>query len=245
MKVASLWRHPIKSHGREAVDAVTLTAGQSMPWDRTWAVAHNAAKLEQDTWASCRNFIRVAAAPQLAAITAEVDEEAGKITLRHPTRPDLTFDPDAQPGALIGWASPLMPEGRAAPVDVVRLQDRGWTDSAFPSVSIANHASHRAVEQRVGHPLSIHRWRANIWFDGAPLWEEFDWVGRDVQIGDAVLRVAEPAERCMTTAANPETGRRDTDTLGALDTFGHRDFSVLAEVVQTGRVAVGDGISLL
>ena len=29
--VSSLWRHPIKSHGRESLDAVTLIAGQTMP----------------------------------------------------------------------------------------------------------------------------------------------------------------------------------------------------------------------
>ena len=39
-----LWRHPIKGHGVEAVGAVTLAAGATMPWDRVWAIAHEAAR---------------------------------------------------------------------------------------------------------------------------------------------------------------------------------------------------------
>ena len=40
-KVTQLWRHPVKSHGREALERVTLTAGETLPWDRLWAVAHD------------------------------------------------------------------------------------------------------------------------------------------------------------------------------------------------------------
>ena len=43
MRVSALWRHPIKGHGVEPVEGVTLTAGATMPWDRVWAIAHEAA----------------------------------------------------------------------------------------------------------------------------------------------------------------------------------------------------------
>ena len=45
-RVTALWRHPIKSHGREALTRARLTAGATMPWDRTWAVAHDAARTD-------------------------------------------------------------------------------------------------------------------------------------------------------------------------------------------------------
>ena len=50
--VSSLWRHPIKSHGREALEQVTLSAGQTMPGDRVWAVAHEASKADDSVWIS-------------------------------------------------------------------------------------------------------------------------------------------------------------------------------------------------
>jgi uncharacterized protein YcbX len=119
------------------------------------------------------------------------------------------------------------------------------TDSTYPSVSIMTDASHHAMATAMGGFLEAERWRGNIWLDGAGAWEEFDWVGKDIEIGEAVLRIEEPINRCPHTQANPMTGERDADTLGTLERhFGHQDFGVYATVIRGGRVALGDGARL-
>ncbi|NOE19773.1 MOSC domain-containing protein [Ruegeria atlantica] len=241
--VSGLWRHPIKSHGREALSQVTLIPGQTMPGDRVWAVAHEAAKTDGSEWAPCFNFSRGSKAPQLMAISAELQGE--RVTLRHPQRPELTFEPDTEQEVFLDWVKPLMPADRAASARIVRVPGRGMTDSDFPSISLCNMASHRAVEQKLDRTLSIVRWRGNIWFEGLPLWDEFDWLGRDVRIGEAVLRVRERITRCMATTANPETGERDADTLRALNSWDHQDFGVYAEVLQGGEIRVNDEVQVL
>ena len=241
--VSSLWRHPIKSHGREALSQVTLIPGQTMPGDRVWAVAHEAAKTDGSECAPCFNFSRGSKAPQLMAISAEL--QGDRVTLRHPQRPDLGFAPDTEQEAFLDWVKPLMPADRAASARIVRVPGRGMTDSDFPSISLCNMASHRAVEQKLDRTLSIVRWRGNIWFEGLPLWDEFDWLGRDVRIGEAVLRVRERITRCMATTANPETGERDADTLRALNSWDHQDFGVYAEVLQGGEIRVNDEVQVL
>jgi MOSC domain-containing protein len=240
VKVVSLWRYPIKSHGREQIANVILEPGKPMPWDRLWAVAHEAAKAKSGEWAPCANFSRGSKAPGLMAITASLDETSETITLSHPDLPDLTFRPDDDPEALIAWSTSLVPQDRALPSHVMRLDGRGYTDSDFASVTLCNMASHRAVEAQLGHSLSIYRWRGNIWFESKEPWVEFDWLGSDIQIGDAVLRPRERTDRCLATSANPETGQRDVDTLNALQSFGHKDFSVRAEVIRRGLVSAGD-----
>ncbi|WP_425078886.1 MOSC domain-containing protein [Ruegeria denitrificans] len=241
--VSGLWRHPIKSHGREALSQVTLIPGQTMPGDRVWAVAHEAAKTDGSEWAPCFNFSRGSKAPQLMAISAELQGE--RVTLRHPQRPELTFEPDTEQEVFLDWVKPLMPADRAASARIIRVPGRGMTDSDFPSISLCNMASHRAVEQKLGQTLSIVRWRGNIWFEGLPLWDEFDWLDRDVRIGEAVLRVRERITRCMATTANPETGERDADTLRALNSWDHQDFGVYAEVLQGGEIRVNDEVQVL
>ncbi len=91
--LAQICRHPIKSHGREALAQVQLTAGECLPWDRHWAVAHEAAKLVAG-WNPCANFARGAKAPSLMAIESRIDEATATITLSHPDRDPLTFQPD-------------------------------------------------------------------------------------------------------------------------------------------------------
>ena len=243
--VTSLWRYPIKSLGREAVQQVIMTRGQTMPWDRTWAVRHEQSKATDTEWARCMNFLRVASSPSLAAVTATFDEETQTITLRHPGKTRLTASPETEAQKIIAWASPLANADRAQPIDLVRVPGRGMTDSPFPSISIANNASHDAVANYVDTDLSMHRWRSNIWIDGVDAWEEFGWIGKELRLGSAIVTIKQRADRCMNVQANPDTGERDIDVLAALNHFGHQDFSILAEVTEGGEIKVGDPVELV
>jgi uncharacterized protein len=243
-RVTHLWRHPIKGHGVEAVSRVELAAGGTMPWDRVWAIAHEAARLPAGAaWSPCANFSRGAKSPELMAIRAVVDEAAGRVTLTHPRREPITTDPDRPEDAarLIAWVAPLADPGRARSARVVRAGGRGMTDSAYPSLSILGHASRRALSAQAGADLAMERFRGNVWLDGLAAWEEFDWIGREIRLGAARLRVRERITRCKATTVDPATGRRDTDVLGILEAgWGHADFGIYAEVLEGGLVRVGD-----
>jgi uncharacterized protein len=250
MHVSALYRHPIKSHGREAIDQVHLTQGKTMPWDRVWAVTHDVSKFDRNApeWVSCQNFMRGARTPGLAAIWASLDKATSHITLTHQDLPSLTFCPDdpADAQQFLNWVSRLCPDSGATPTGIVKVEGRGMTDSPYPTVSIMNTASHKAVADALGTPITLERWRGNIWLDDVPAWAEFGWVGRDIRIGTARLRLREPIERCSVTNTNPVTGERDTATLDVLNThFGHQDFGVYAEVITSGDIALGDTAEVL
>lgn len=245
-RLAQICRHPIKGHGRETLASVRLLAGECLPWDRHWAVAHEAAKLEPG-WNPCVNFARGAKAPELMAVTSHLDEATATVTLRHPAQGDITFRPDdvADLPRFLDWVHPLNPANRAQPAQIVSA-GRGMTDSDFPSVSILSTASLADLSARMATPLSPHRFRGNLWLDGAAPWEELQWIGRDIHIGGATLRVNERITRCNATKVNPETGTPDADTLAALEAaFGHQDFGVYATVIDGGLIATGDDWSLI
>ena len=221
-----------------------------MPWDRHWAVTHEASKFDPDDprWVMCRNFMIGVATPGIAGIWARLDEDTSTLTLRHDSIGSHRFQPD-NPDHLQGfldWVTPLCPADKRQPRAIVAAPNRGMTDSAYPSVSIMNTATHKAVETQIGHPLETERWRSNIWIDGLDAWDEFDWTGRTVRIGTAELKIEEPIRRCMATAANPLTGVRDADTLGALrDGWDHQHFGVYATVSKGGKVALNDKLEVL
>lgn len=242
--LAHIRRYPIKSHGVEALDAVELTQNAALPFDRQWAVQHEGTRMTGGEWAPCANFSRGAKAPQLMAITCQLHTVTGQLTLTHPDRPPLTVNPDQDATALIDWVQPLMPPNRARSTAVVRAATQAFTDSPFPSVSLANLATHRAIEAQLGQTLAIERWRANLWLDGLEPWEEFNWLGKTVHIGDATLEVKERITRCRATTANPATGERDADTLGALAHWKHQDFGIYATVTTSGRVATADEVHI-
>lgn len=248
--LAELWRYPVKSHGREEITRTVLTEGRTMPWDRRWAVAHEMAKLDCDTpeWAPCANFSRVAKAPRLAAISVQSNLRDQTVTFSYPRQRDLTVDlddPDGQ-GAFIQWIMPLAAKDRALPSRIVRVPERGMTDTDYPSVSLINLASHAEVATKIGQPTSHLRWRGNLVMGGLAPFVERDWVGKRIRVGQAELEVRENITRCEATKANPDTGEKDHDTLGALRAgWGHQEFGVYAVVVKTGDVQQGDPIEVI
>lgn len=240
-RLTRITRHPIKGHGREDLASVSLSPGACLPWDRHWAVAHDAARLAEG-WSPCTNFARGARAPGLMAITSTLNEATGAVMLSHPDRGEITFRPDdvGDLPRFLDWVMPLNPPERALPDRIVSV-GRGMTDSDFPSVSVLSESSLAALSKAMGTALSPHRFRGNLWIDGAEPFAEFDLIGSSIRIGDAVLEIRERITRCLATSANPKTGLRDADTLGALERgFQHQDFGVYAVVTRGGRIATDD-----
>lgn len=250
LALARIVRHPIKAIGFEELAGAELTPGEALPFDRVWAVAHAGAKVGPDLaeWAPKVNFLRGVAGPELMAITAESVPDERRVTLHHPMAGQLSAAPDAveDQARLLAWLAPLWPEGRLPPAFVASVPGRALTDVPSPFVSILNLASNRTLGERLGRALSIHRWRGNLWLDGLEAFAEFDLVGRRLRIGVAELKVERRITRCKATTVNPETGRPDADTLGALRSgWGHEDFGVYATVTLGGPIRLDDPVEVL
>lgn len=253
-RLVAIWRHPIKGHGREALEAAELSENAPLPFDRHWAVLQEGAAQGAQAgreWIHCLNFMRGAKAPALQAIDARLEERGPGLWLHltHPERPAIRFNPDdaADAARFLDWARPLYPADRPGPAALVSLPGRGYTDSPFPSVAIHAVASLKALSQHAGRTLSPLRFRGNLWLDGLAPWEEFDLVGKRIRIGGAELLVEEPIGRCRATTADPATGRIDFDTLALLESLqgGERNFGVYARVISPGRIGLEDQMEVL
>lgn len=247
--LAQIWRHPIKAHGREAMVNARLEIGRALPLDRLWAVAHEKAKLDasKDGWHRCPNFSRGASVPMLQGLECRVDQVSQTMTLTHPKKPGITFNPDdAQDQMrLIDWLQDFTPEGRPKPVKIIKAHN-AMTDSQTVSLSLMNLASNQAIGEVLGQGISPLRWRGNMLIAGLDAWEERSWIGKTVRIGSAEFFIRKEITRCRMTEANPETGLRDADTLGALKRgWGIQEMGVHAVVTKAGEITVDDKVEVL
>lgn len=246
--LAQIVRHPVKSIGFEELAEVTLSAGQPMPWDRVWAVTTQGAQTDgaPEGWLPKRNFVRGAAEGGLQAIRARFDAGTGALHLTHPHQRPFAGTVPQDSAALFEWLRPLWPATRPDPVALVSRADGGaLTDVPDPWLAVLNHASLRALGQRMARDLSIHRFRGNLWLDGLAPWEEFDLQGREITVGPVRLRIEERITRCVATSFDPETGLPAGDTLEALESgWGHRDFGVYARVMTGGTLRCGDTVEV-
>jgi uncharacterized protein YcbX len=128
----------------------------------------------------------------------------------------------------------------------------GGVDRDNGPVSIVSEASVSELARQAGvEAVDGRRFRMLITLSGCRPHEEDEWVGRDVRIGELVVRVLEQVARCAATTYSPVTGTRDLDTLRIIRSYrGVRDgknldFGIYGEVVEPGRVAGGDPVDLL
>ncbi len=241
--LAQIWRHPVKGVGAERLDSVTLSENRPLPLDRSWAILTGDS---QDTgrWQACRNFARGCYGPELMAVTAKVDGD--QITFSHPKRPSLTLNPGADGASLVEWISPLYPDERPSPRELINAPEEGMADADFASVAILGLASLDALGEVTQTAMDPRRFRGNLWISGLEPFAELEFVGRTLRIGKTELVVKERIERCRATEVNPDTGSRDTNTLQALrQSFGHTDFGVKAVVTRGGTIATGDQVEVL
>jgi hypothetical protein len=129
------------------------------------------------------------------------------------------------------------------PPKVLHSGGHSFSDVAAKVVSIINLASVAAIENAVGAPVDPLRFRGNVYVEGWPAWHEFDQLGRTLAIGDTRLKVVKRIVRCAATNVEPRTGIRDMDIPKTLmQTFGHMDCGIYAEVTEGGIIARRDEI---
>jgi uncharacterized protein YcbX len=154
--------------------------------------------------------------------------------------------------ALGPWAEAMTPyAGR--PVRIVRCdRPAGTRRGTTNSVSLVGDGSMRRLARELGlESVDLRRFRMLIELSGAGEHEEDGWIGGEIEIGTARLRITKPDARCAITTQDPDSGLRDLDTLGAIrryrgirrsDGQGRLDFGVLGEVIGPGRVSLGDSV---
>ncbi len=248
IRLAAIWRHPVKSLGAETLDAATLRKGEALPGDRAYAVAHGKSEHEAGAWSSCGNFLRVTNIPALARPVLTFNPESEVLTLTdNGATTSYALATDAGRRALAAWMGATAGTIRPGPYSVAAVPEVSLTDVRAQCPSVMSLASLRDLSARVGAELDMRRFRGNLWIDGEDLepWAELGWAGNLLTVGGARLAMTKPIERCLAIAADPVTGERGDNPMPALK--GLRSdplFGMLAMVEQGGAVSIGDTVTL-
>lgn len=199
----------------------------------------------------------------LAAIVPEYDAASERLVLRFPNGAAVDGDASALDGPVVvpwgarevvaqvvtGPFSEALSDYIGMELRLVRTGDDAHPQS-YPA-SMVSEASLDELERSADlpGPLDDRRFRMLVTLAGCEPFEEDSWLGGNVSLGEAVVRVVVPTARCATTTRDPATGQRDWDALRALkDLRGVSpeqtvDFGVYARVVTPGWIAVGDSLT--
>jgi uncharacterized protein YcbX len=165
-------------------------------------------------------------------------------------RVETSFYGRPVPGRLVdGPWSHAISEHAGRPLRLVRADEPGDAIDRTHVVSVISDGSLRALAREAGvDGVDGRRFRMTFELDGCSEHEEDEWIGGEVEVGDARVRITGPVGRCAVTTRNPDSGVSDLDTLRAL--AGYRTLhegkahgcGVCGDVVAEGTVRVGDSL---
>jgi len=242
--VTGLYHYPIKGLSPQPLASVRVVAGRPFPFDRIFALARPgvAVTAEEPKWAKKGLFVMLMLDEGLASVRTHLDQETLLLTIRDNEGLLLSANlgDAASRREIENFFHRLAPTLRSAPV-LVRARDGHFMDKPDNVISMINLATVRALEQLWGYTIDPLRFRSNIYIDGVAPWEEFNWVGGDIRVGETVFRVDRRNGRCGATNVDPASGRRDLDIPGSLrKAFGHKDLGVYLVARSDAELAVGD-----
>jgi len=226
-----------------------LTPGEGLPHDRRFALAHGSTAFDSQApeWRPKTNFLMPMRDEKLAQLRIAFDEETGELAIHRAGKRVVRAKVTEPLGRTLieqFFAGFLGAAARGTP-KLLEAPGHMFTDTPEKCLSLISLASVTDLERVMRADVDPLRFRANIYFEGAPAWTEFDWIGKEIEIGPARLRVTARIDRCAATSINPVTAARDMNIVKALRRgFGLIDMGVYAEVIGGGEIATGDRITL-
>lgn len=118
---------------------------------------------------------------------------------------------------------------------------------AYPMCVLTTASLRKLSQMLPDAKIGVERFRPNILIDDdadTVAFTEFDWVGKTVQIGDARLSIDTQVPRCS-MVTHPQPGyEKEMPIIKALMKETGQNLAVYATVVEDGRVATGDKLTI-
>jgi len=260
MRVAALFRYPVKGFTREECESLQVLPEGRIAGDRVLGLRFNGSATADDAWGTKLEFVALVNTPGLTPLRLRFDHDT--LRLRIQLADEVLFDDVVDAEGRRRFAStieqyvlgldesPISSRMDRLPLRVVgdgitpRYQDRepGYT-------TLHGRRSLEALAATVAEAPEVteHRFRSNIAVDDLDAWEEQGWIGRTLRIGDVEFKVAAPVTRCLATHADPRTGKRDLPIMKTLLDLFPRErptFAILMTADRGGWIRVGDKVEL-
>lgn len=225
MRVVALRRYPVKSMGGEALAAAAFDH-RGLAGDRWHAVQDAAGR-----FASGKNTRRFRRYDGVFAYAAETTPTGVAVT-RDDRRWDVG-DPalDRELTGALGAVVGVRPEGRTP------HQDMG-------AVSLVSTATLDWCARRWGVDADPRRLRVNVVLSSEEPFIEETWAGRELALGETVLRVAQRVPRCRMVDIDQDGVSANERWLEPLGRERELHLAMYADVTVPGVARLGDAVTL-
>jgi uncharacterized protein YcbX len=260
MRVAALYRYPVKGFTPEPCETLTVLDEGRIAGDRALAFRFASAPMPDAAWSRKQACVVLMNTPGLARLQVRLDHAAQRLrmALDGAVLADEPLDAAGRgrlAAALAEYVLKLPENPLAGHPERLPLRLIGdgvtprYQDNEGGQATLHSRESLAAVAAATGAPaLDEARFRSNIAIEGVAAWEEQDWLGRRLRVGGVEFEVARRKVRCLATHANPVTGERDVRVMQTLmESFSQKEPTFAIGMVTRGAggmIRRGDEVTL-
>jgi hypothetical protein len=249
IRIESLYYAPVKSLALASLERARLEK-PGIPGDRAFFIVDAEGRL-----ATQREYGR------LVQVRPSYDAATGRLELSFPDGRVVAGVAEQGEAVTTSFWEERAVEGYAVPGDwgealsefigtkltLVKAAKAGTSFDGYP-LSLCSTASLNALARAAGRDaVDGRRFRQNIYISGTAPHEEDTWLGGEVRVGSALLRVKMLDPRCAMTTHSPDTGEIDLNTLKIIASYRtdqpkQANFGVYCTVAEPGEAAPGDDV---
>ncbi|MCT7960302.1 MOSC domain-containing protein [Laspinema sp. D1] len=257
-QVKQLFSYPIKGLSPHPIQGVTLEQDYGIRGDRAFALMFlDGSDPPPPTlvpWMNKGHFAVQNDWPKLAKLECFYNAQTDCLTVRHQGVTLLEAATETPAGrdrisafftGFLADAKPT-PEARHphySPLQLVgsRTGETRYPDRAPVHISLMSQATLNELSEACEAPVDVRRFRPNILLEGIAPWEEFNGVGEEFYLGEAKIIITARIGRCANIEVDPDSGDRNLELLSVLKhRYGHLQTGVLAKIITSGSVKIGD-----
>ena len=113
------------------------------------------------------------------------------------------------------------------------------------SVSLLNIESIKDFRNKTKNEIEVQRFRGNFLMEGVSAWEERNWIGKTISIGDQKFHIKKNIPRCVAINLKPETDDKSLDLLRSLkEHYQHFDMGLYLVPLSSGKITQDDTIKI-
>lgn len=260
MRVAALFRYPVKGFTGEECESLEILPGGRIAGDRVLGLRFNNSTVADDAWGPKLEFVALVNTPGLASLRLNFNHETRRLRIQRAGELLLDDVLDA-PGrrrfasAVEQYVLDLEENAVSSPTARLPLRVVGngitprYQDREPGYTTLHGRGSVAALAAAISEvpELTEQRFRSNIALDDLYPWEEQSWIGRKLRIGTVEFKAVAPVTRCLATHANPITGKRDLPIMKTLLELFPRErptFAVMMTAELGGAIRVGDEVEV-
>lgn len=242
-----LYFYPIKGLQGIALPRVSVEPGERLPFDRRFAIGDQTTVFDDanPSHVKKQNLVVQMKYEKLAAPEVAFDTDSATLSLGLGS--DTQQFPLETPQGRRDFERTLtafMAPNIVGPARLISAPGLGFTDLSHKSVSLINLNSVRALEEKLGYPVDPRRFRANLYIDGVPAWEEESWLEKTLEISGVCLKVYRITDRCAAINVNPQTAERDATLQTMRKVMGHINMGVYATIENAGELVCGSQFAM-